>query len=250
MSHSSSTPEPTGPHAAGGSVSRLGRVFVQPADVFRELGARPTWLAALVAMVLITFATQLVVVPRIDFERTIRQAIEQRGGQTQLNDQQLNRQIDVARKIARVSMFASPLVVPIVFLLIAGVYYLGLRAMGSETEYKPIFSTVLHAAFPPSLVASAVAIVVVLQRSGFSAEEARSLVKSSVGAWLPASTPATVKAAAGVLDVFNAWQWILLVLGFEIVARVSRNKAILVVAVVWVVWALLKVGGAALQTAF
>ncbi len=233
---------------AGSAWGRLPRMFYEPASVFRELRLHPSWVPPLLLAMLVTLATQLVVVPRIDLETSVRNALAQRSS-TQMTEQQIERAVAISKKMARISTFLSPLVVPLVLLLIAGIYYLGLRSVTSEVEYKPVFSTLLHAATPALVVSSVVMMGVVIHRGTVIQEQATRLVRSNLGAILPASTPKVVQAAAGVVDVFNIWQAVLLVLGFEIVLRVSRRRAVTVVATVWGVWMLARVGWAAVQSA-
>ena len=234
---------------AGAAWSRLVRVFYQPSIVFRELRGRATWLPPLLLVMLVTLATQLVVVPRLDLDASVRHAIAQRGN-TQTSEQQIEHAVSVARKMAVVSVAVSPLVVPLIFLVIAGIYYLGFRTVTSELDYRPVLSTTLHAAVPAMVLSSAVTAAVVAHRGTVLPDQVGRMVKSSLGALLPASAPKVVLAAAGVIDIFNIWQAVLLVLGFEIVLGVSRRRAVTVVAVVWGVWLLARVGWAALQTAF
>ena len=235
--------------SAGSAWARLPRMFYEPGSVFRELRQHPSWVPPLLLAMLMTLATQLVVVPHIDLDASVRQALAQRSSSAQMTEQQIDRAVEISRKMARISVFLSPLVVPLILLLIAGIYYLGLRSVTSEVEYKPVFSTLLHAAVPAVVVSSVLMMAVVVQKGTVIQEQATRLVKSNLGALLPASAPKVAQAAASVVDVFNIWQAVLLVLGFEIVLRVSRRRAVTVVAVVWGVWMLARVGWAALQSA-
>lgn len=236
-----------GPPAAppASQLSRALRTFTEPAAVFKELAAKPTWIVALLIIVVAGFALQLVVAPRVDMEATIRQSMEDRQA-GKVDEAQLEQAVDAAAKIGKVTMFVSPVVAPVMFLLIAGVYFLGLKVLGSDGQYLSVFSTYLHAIFPSSLVSSVLIGAVALQRESFPAQEMETMVKSNLAAWLPPDTAKPLAALAGAVDVFSIWQWILLVLGFQIVGRVSRGKAVLLVAVVWGVWILGKVAMAAI----
>jgi len=239
-------PPPVSGSSLGAQASRLVRMFSQPGAALRELHATPSWLVALVAIVVVALAAQLVIAPRIDWEGTVRQTMQDRRG-GQIPEQQMDRAIEGATKFGRVMLFVSPLLAPVMFLLLAGLYFLGLKALGSATEYKPVFATLLHAVFPPQLVSSVLLAVVASRRGSFIAQDLETMLKSSVAGWLPTETAKPIMAIAGVLDIFNLWQWILLVLGFQIVGRVSRSKAVALVVVTWGVWALGKAGLAALQ---
>lgn len=237
---------PAGGSSLGAQVSRLFRMFTQPSAALRELLGAPSWLVPLVAMVLVAFAAQLVIAPRLDWEGTVRQSVQE-GRRGELSEEAVEQGVEAASKIGRVTMYASPLLAPVMYLLLAGLYFLGLKALGSPTEYKPVFATLLHAVFPPQLVSSVLLAVVASNRGSFIAQDLETMLKSSVAGWLPPETAKPIMAFAGVLDVFNVWQWVLLVLGFQIVGRVSRGKAVALLIVAWGVWAVGKAGLAALQ---
>jgi Yip1 domain len=234
----------------GSALSRLARVFYAPGEVFTELRTTPTWVAPLIAIVLLSVIAQLVIIPRLDMERTIREAMAQRSSSQQLSDEQMERFVAQAEKFKWVGPAVATVLSPLVLTLIAGLYFLGLRAFGSEIEYKPVLATYLYATWPASLVATVLTLVVALQRASLTGEEAKSLVKAGADALLPASASPVLQAVASVFSVFNLWQWILLVVGLGIVTKVKRSYAVTLVAAVWGLWLLLKVGGALLKTAF
>jgi hypothetical protein len=247
-SEAPTTPIPPAVDASGGAFSRVFRVFTDPTGVFNELAVTPTWLPPLLVILVLSVAMQLVVSPRLDLEGTIRQSITERSesGQ-QMSDEQIERMVEMGTKTAGVMRWLTPVTVPLIFLLVGGIYFLGLKATGSSTEFKPVFATTLHANVPAALLSSAVMAAAVLRRATFTAQELESMVKSNLGAFLPDTVPKPLVAFAGVIDIFNIWQWILLAIGLPIVAKVSRGKAVAVLAVVWGVWALGKMGLAALQ---
>lgn len=252
MSDLPQAPAPLEPGSTGGgsAAGRLARVFFEPAAVFREIAAAPGWVLVLVALVAVSVAAQFVITPRIDMEATVRHAMEQRG--RELTDEQLDQAIEGAEKWqgSPIAKSVGVVAAPIVYLIIAGVYFLGVRAMGSEVPFKPMFSGVLHASWPPVLTGSALTMIVAVQRQSFRGDEVEGLVKASAAAFLPESAPAALHAVASAFSLFNVWHWVLLVLAFQSVARLDRGKSIGVVAAVWAVWILLKVALAALGSAF
>jgi hypothetical protein len=242
------TPIPPAQEAPGGALSRLFRVFTDPAAVFNELAVTPTWLPPLLVILALSVAMQLVVSPRLDLDGTIRESVAARSGSgQQMSDEQIERMVEMGTKTAGIMQWLTPVTVPLLFLVIGGVYFLGLKAAGSSAEFKGVFAATLHANVPATLLSSAVMAATVLRRATFTAQELEGMVKSNLGAFLPDTVPKPLVAFAGVIDIFNIWQWVLLAIGLPIVAKVSRGKAIAILAVVWGVWALGKMGLAALQ---
>jgi hypothetical protein len=247
-SEAPTTPIPPAQEAPGDSgLSRVWRVFTQPTAVFTELAATPTWLAPLVLILLLSVGMQLVIGPRLDMAGTIRQSLAERTSGPKMSDEQMDRTVELGSKTAGVMRWLTPVTVPLVFLVLGGLYFIGLKAVGSTAEFKPVFATVLHANVPAAVVSSLVMAAAVLKRASFTAQELEGMVKSSLGALLPDTAPKPLVALAGLIDVFNIWQWILLAIGLAIVGRVSRGKVIAILVVIWGVWGLGKMGLAFLQ---
>jgi hypothetical protein len=239
------TPIGPGTEAGGGAFSRVIRMFHQPTAVFQELALTPTWLPPLIVILVFAIGAQLVIAPRIDMDATVRESLGERA--EEMSDAQIDQTVAVGSKIGRISMFASPVAIPILYLLVSGVYFLGLKVTGSDTEYKSVFATVLHAILPPAVISSVLMTVIAFKKTGFTAMDLEGMVKSNLGAFLSPDAPKALAALAKLVDVFNVWQWVLLVIGLAIVGKVSRGKATGIVVVVWGGWAVIKVALAALR---
>lgn len=234
---------PPGPSSAFG---RLVRVFYEPSKVFAEIATRPTWLFAVLVMVLVALAAQLVLAPKIDWDGTIREQLASRSASANLSEAEMARAVESGRKIASVTGYAAPVLVPIVLLVMAGVYFLGLKAFSSQGDFKQVFSMVTHALLPATLVGALLRIVISFTRSSFTAQEIETLVKSSLASFLSADAGKAVKALAGFVDLFVLWQVVLLALGLAIVGKVRKGQAWTILAVVWGIWILGKVALAAI----
>ncbi len=223
--------------------NRLGqvvRMFYEPSAVFRELAHRPSWVWPVLILVVFSLASQLVIAPRIDMEGTIREQMAKSG--RPVTEEQLEQAVAVGGKFAKLTMYTTPLMIPIMFLILAGLYTLGLRLVGGDTAFGKVFSGISHALLPPSLVSGALMLVVALQRDSLLASEFPHLVKSSVASWLGPDAHRVLVAAGSVLDVFNLWQWVLVVLALQIIGKVKRGQAIGIVVVLWGLYTLGKVG--------
>jgi len=230
------------------AASRIVRAFSSPAVAFAELASSPTWLLALVVIVALAFAGHFAITPRIDFEATLREAIaDNPQAQARLPEDRIAETAATQAKVAKIWGYTIPVTVPVMMLVIAGVYFLGLKVTGSTAEFRPVFSGVLHATLPPTAASSVLLSVVALQRESFAAQDLETMLRSNLGAFLDPETPEFVMKLARTLDVFNVWLWVLLVIALAAVGRVSRGKAVALVAIVWGLWA---VGKAAIAAAF
>jgi hypothetical protein len=233
-----------------GAVSCLAEMFYRPGEAFRTLAQTPFWFVAVLVSLALAVAAQLVVQPRIDMETSIRRMLAERSATADMPPEQVDRIVERAahpgagiRALRAVGYVTQPLI----FVFgVAALYYLGLVALGSEATYLHALSMSVHASLPAGLCRCVVFSTVVLRRRAVLLEELPNLVKSHVGVLLPAGAPKHVLALASTLDAFNVWQWALLVLGLTTVGKVRRGPAIGIVATVWGIWLIVKLGLASL----
>ena len=228
-----------------GAFARIVQVFVNPVEVFRDIARKPTWAAVLLLTMLLSAGTQFAVLPHLDMEATIRQSLERSG--REVPEEQMDRMIANASKVAWIGPVAAVVMVPVIMSILAGLYLLGLRLAGSDTSFVHTFSATLHAYWPASVAKAAILVALVSRTGKIAAEEMQFLVKSNLGAFLSAEAPRWQVALGSVVDVFNVWTFVLLVLGLSIVGGVSRKKAGVVAGVLWLVYVAGKVGLAVLK---
>ena len=229
------------------SFGRLVGVLVSPAKTFDAIAARPTWVVAMVALVVIGVITGTLISGKIDFEDVIRQSLEEQG--RRLGEEQTQQAIDVGEKIARVMTVVGPLVFqPLIYLLLALVFMVLFKVLGGDLTFVKSLAVMVHGMMP-RLVLALLSIPVILGRQEFSAKELESggVMMSNPGAFLGEDAGLGLVALASSFDVFSIWTVVLLVIGFAAAARISKGTAAAGVVGLWVVYILGKVGWAALQ---
>ncbi len=241
----SPSPEQPVGELSSAALGRLARLFWEPAKVFDELAAKPTFVLVLLAQVLLVLAVQWVLVPRIDMEATIVANLGERA--RQIPPEQLEEHVRNAAKLQKVGVFIAPAGALAVLALLAGLYFLSLRVVGASCEFPPVFSAIAHASWPPSLVHSALLAWVAERLTTFSAQQIPKLVRSNLAAFLPDVASPVLRGIGSVLDVFNVWYWILLVLALVRVGRVRKGQAVGIVAVWWGLWSAVQVVAAYLR---
>lgn len=237
------TPVPSPAAAPPGGLALLVGTFWQPGATFKALGERPAFLWPLLILVIVAMLTQVVLLPRLDMEGTIREGMERFGQGDKLTDEQIHEMATRGGTLRKVApLFGALLGIPIITALLALAYMLGLKVAGSSAGFDRAFAVVAHAQAPPAIVKTALTAVIALQRESFTAMEAERLVRSNLATWLGPEAPKALLALGGVLDVFNVWYWVLLVLGLAIVGRVTRGAAVGIVLVLWGLYTLGAVG--------
>lgn len=242
---SSSLAEPT-PKLS--PVQRLVKAFHAPTEVFDDILIKPTWAVVLIAMVVLTVGGQMIVLPHMDNEATLRARLGDHA--EELGDEQIEEMVARGQQITRFVPLITAVVVPIMWAILAGIFFLMLKMVGSETDYLRTLSATLHAYWPPSVVATVLVSILIQRVDKITEQEIPNLVKSHLGAMLPADAPGWLSGVASTFSVFNVWTLILLVIGFKIIGRLSTARASIAVLLPWAVWLVGKAGLGALQGIF
>jgi hypothetical protein len=224
---------------------RILGVLVSPGKTFRSTAERPTWVAPLLVLVLLSGVMATLITQRIDMAEMVRHRIEESG--RQVPQEVIDRQVEFAERFGWVFGLIGVVVTPIIYLFGAAIFFGVFKLLGSGFTFKQAFSTFLYA-MAPGVVAAVLAIPIILSRQSLSFEEIQSgsVLTSNLAAFAPEDSGAAVRAALSAIDVFSLWTLALLAAGYRIVAKVSAATATATVIVLWLVLVGVKVGWAAL----
>lgn len=226
------------------SMQRLWMMFTSPEEVFSDIRTKSSWVLVMVILVLLGVAVQAVIMPHVDTEATIRAKLEQRGAE--LSEAQIENAVEQAEKLGKFGPIIGLIIAPIAWAIMAAIFLVMLKIVGSDIDFKQTLSTILHGYWPATLV-HLVLTAVLIQRIGkVPQEELANVVKANIGAFMSADAPAWLTAAAGAISIFNIWAVILLIMGFATVGKIPKGKAATAVLVPWGVWIAVKAGIAAL----
>jgi len=208
--------------------------FVAPGRALdRAARGRSAWppLAVGVAAAL-AFAAALV--PRADFERGARDALDRAPAEVaaKLTPHDVEQALEQARKLGAVTLYAGAVAgPPLVALAVAGLLLAGFRLAGARPAFRPTFAVAAWGMLPLAL-RDLLALPAVLIRRGIAPEEAGRLLPSSLLA-LAAGAPARALPVLQSVDLFALWAAGLLALGMAGVAGTSRPRAALVVTLLF-----------------
>jgi len=221
---------------------RVAGVLVAPGKTFQAIAARPTWVAPMLVLVLLSTVVGYMVTQRLDMAQALRHQNEVTGGR--LTAEELDQRIEMVQKLQPfLALFQGLIAAPAFYLLVALLFWVGFRLLGSEITWTASLGTTLHGLMPLA-VAAMLAIPVIWNRASITQEEARgaAFLASSLAAFAPDDASATTRALLGSVDLFSLWAIILLSIGYRTVARVSRAAAVGVVLSLWLLGVALKVG--------
>jgi hypothetical protein len=238
------TVEPAEPQGSG--VESLWGVLLAPEKTFRALAARPSWLPAMLLLVVSALGLSLLVTPKLDMKQVIREAIEESG--QDMTEAQLDRQVEMADKFKWIGTASQVVLQPAVYLIMAGIFLIVFRLLGSEIDFRQSLSVSVHGMMP-FVIATLLTVPVVLTRATLSLKDVQSAryLYSNLAAFAPESTSKPIMALLASADLFSVWAIVLLGIGFRVVGKLSRGAA---VGAVVALWALVVGGKVALAALF
>lgn len=231
-----------------GQVGRIVGAFVSPGKLFADIARKPSFVLPLVLFAALGVTSGIVSAKKVDVGAFIQQRME-RSGQ-KVDQKAIDRAVALSKKTSFVRPVATVIVVPVVFLFLGAVFWLGLKLSGSDIGFVHAFSTTIYGYLPGALTGGLVALVVMLRQTTINPMNVQHLVKGNLAAFLPEHVNAGLRAIAGSIDVFNIWIIVLLVIGFSIVGKIKKGKAAAVVIGIWVIGVLVKAGWALLMHHF
>jgi len=245
-----SSPAPAEP-AQIGALGRLSGALLNPRETFADIARRPSWIAPIVLLTIISVVFLVVLTQRVGWERIVRQSIEQnpRAAQqmAQLSPEERRQRVEQGARIAKITGYVIGIVGSLLFAAVVAAVLLGafnlLGAVG--VSFAASLGIVSHALLPRAIVA--VLGIVVLYLKDPATIDIQNLVGSNVGAFLGSDAPRWLSTLASSLDLFVVWSILLLAAGFTAAnpKKVSFGKALGVVIALYAIVTLLRVGWAA-----
>lgn len=243
-----SSPTPPPAEAASsrkGGFQRIIGVLFSPGETFRDIAAKPDFLAPIIVILIVSIASSIVIAPRVDFESAIREQMEESG---KMSPADVDRAVRFASAFAKAMLYAAPVINFIFFGVIAGVLLLAFRLFGGEGGFKQALSATLYA-WMPMIIAGLIGMIILLARGSVSADQLANLVMSNLGFMVDQKENMVAFALLSSIDVFVIWTLALLIIGFSHLSKMSTGKSAAIVLSLWAVILVFKVGFAAMGAA-
>jgi hypothetical protein len=223
------------------SLGRLISVLISPEKTFRSIAERPTWMVALVVLVLLGAAAGYLVFQKLDMAEVISQSMADRGQQA--TDEEIERATEMAERFGWVGALVGTLVVaPLGYLLFALVFWVVFKLQGGEFDYRTSLSVTLHGLMPTA-VYSLLSLPVIYSRQTIGIEESqRGVLFSNLAPLAPEEAGTALTALLASIDLFTIWCLVLFAIGYSIVGRISKTSAGVTVVLLWIVYVVIKVG--------
>lgn len=242
--------QPTGPVLSTGET--LTGIFFEPGRVFESFRPKPRFLVAGLIIIIAVMAFTTIFYARNGFENVMRAAIEESPQAANLSEDQKERAVQFwTGPIGKVVAFVSPVIVlPILYAAGAGLYLLGVMAMGKSTTYSRALAVWVYSSLPPALLAMLLNIILVFIKRVEGAElvqaSRRGLVRANLAFLVDPTANPVLATLLGSLDVFAFYGLFLAALGLHKVVRISQGSGWGIVLTLWIIGVVVKVAFAAL----
>jgi hypothetical protein len=239
-------PVPITDQAPKSGMQRMIGALFSPDDTFRDIARKPDFLVPLVVLLVITTISSLVIVPHLDMASAIRDQLANSG--KNLSPDDIDRSVRLMSSFSKVVAYATPLIGPAMWALVAGVLLLTFRLFGAEGTYKPSFAVTLYA-WIPLVLNSIITTVVAVFRGTVDPREMATVVVSNPGVLVNFKDHPLAFSFLSSVDLFTIWTLILLTIGFAYVSGTSKARSAVTVFGWWAFLVLMKLGFAAMGAA-
>jgi hypothetical protein len=230
------------------SAGRLVGALVSPVKTFQSIALRPTWGAALLALLLSSGVVAFVVGQHTDFRDVIVQSLKEKG--RDVPEAQLEPQIQMMEKAGpAISTVSAPVFITVFLLIGALIYWTAFKLLGSDFSFKTSLAMTAHAAMP-AVISALLTLPVLLSRTaplGYADVKTGSFLRSNLAFLAPENAPAWLTALYASVDFFSLWGLVLTIIGYKAASRLSTRPVALTVILVWLLFVGVRVGLAALR---
>ncbi|HKS28851.1 MAG TPA: Yip1 family protein [Pyrinomonadaceae bacterium] len=215
-------------------------IFFDPARVFESFRPRPRFLVAAIIITLLTVLFSVAFFQRVGYENIMRSAIENNPRADQMTEEQKDKMMDMYRNpIVKAFTYVSPIFGMAVFLAAgAGIYLLGVMAMGKSTTYSRTLSVWTYSSFPPfvlSMLANFVLLMLKSPEDMDMAQMGRGLVHANLSFLVDSKASPVLATLLAAFDVFKFYGLFLASLGLQKVAKLKSGAAWTIVLAIWLI---------------
>jgi hypothetical protein len=243
------TPEPA-PLSEG---ARLVDTFIAPSKTFTSLRDAKwwSWVAPWIVISIFSVVFIYAMGKQVGFEQISKNAIAHSSRADQFDklpaDQQAS-QLRLQSKIVSFFAYGSPFFILFYCLITTTALWVTFKfVVGGETTFGQAYSIVMYAWLPGIIgaILGTVALFAGVNPEGF---DINNPVGTNLAYYLDQDTTGKfVRGMASALDLFSIWTIVLVGIGFACTSKVKRTNAIVIVAVLYLVY---KLAGSALAAAF
>lgn len=251
-----STPEMMQPasEAAPKGLSEPARVintFVAPSKTMADIRRNASWWAPLLILAAFAILFTYSVDKKIGWEQVMQNEMAKNPKAQERMDQMPPEQREKAMQmqitISRYSGYAAPIFILIVAIVTAAVLMATFNfGFGAEVKFAQALAIVMYS-WLVSIVSTVLAIITMFAGSDPEGFQIRNPVATNPAYFMNPATNKFLYGVASMFDIIAIWMIFLMAVGFSENSKVKKGTAF---AVIFVWYALIKLGGAAIGAAF
>ena len=227
------------PESMADNLAGMGSFFIDPAAAAGRVHRKWFWVGPLIVFSIVSSIASYLMLP------IVQHVMEVMPIPSGVDPERFQKGIAMTVTITRISMFLTPVVAVIIYLIQALVIYASGSVMGVNAKFRSIFNLVAGCSLIQVL--SSVAALVILKAKGDVSSTAELRPALGLDIFMPEGANKYLTAFLGYFSVFEIWWIVMVVLIFSIAFRVSKGKAFAIV-LPWIVLSLVfRVGAAMLQ---
>jgi hypothetical protein len=231
-----------------GWLSRIGGVLFSPGKTFSYIASKPDWVIPLVVIIIFSLISVSMITTRVDMGAAVREQLEPRLERGEMSEEEFERAVEISARIGKYTPFLGAfLFLPLMLLIISGVFHLIFTLQTGESTFRKVFSVTTYS-FMPSVISSIITTLLLLSRPGGSVTSPEDLLRSSVAAFLdPETTSEFFYNLASSVEFFSIWILALLVFGYSAATNMSKKKTAVTVIALWLIFIIGKAAIASLS---
>jgi hypothetical protein len=209
----------------GGFVASLIDIFIDPVKVFKRIKAGlPWWQPFIVVAVVIGVISYF----QIPINRQLL-LLNERG----LSAEQLEQQLNIMGKFAIVGVIVAPIVVLLVYLILAALSNVAANLVSGKSSFKKMLSLLSFTAFV-GLIEQGLKMLILHMRGIENITSRDDLYSVSFSLTRFIESDGILRAVLESFSIFQIWFLILFTIGISVIYEIDTKKAIVPTVVVWV----------------
>lgn len=230
--------------AAAGPGGRIVGVFFSPKPTFEDIARKPSWVAPVLVLTLLSILVSLAMHQRVDWREFISQQLDKSPQAAQMSAEQKQQRIEFGIKISSAVTYLMGFVGPMVFALLIALVMMGAYNLlaGANATFQQSLAVVAHAAVTGAI--GSVLFLVILYLKPVGSVDIENPVATNAAAFLPEGSAKWLVTLAKQMDIFTIWMLLLVAIGFAAInpKKLQGGKAFAVAFGVWAVWVLIRTG--------
>jgi hypothetical protein len=212
------------------ALSRVVNVFIAPNKAFLGLDRKASsWVVAWLITAVVSFAYIAVIDKKVGFDKVTETQIKMnqkaQDRLDKLTPEQKQQQIDLSTKITKGATYASPVLVLVIFVVIAavllGTFNFG---FGASIRFGTMLAVVVFA-YLPNLLKAVISMITLLAGADPEGWNIKNPIATNLG-FLVDQSHAALYSLATSIDIFSLWIVVLMGIGVASVSKIKRGTAI------------------------